>query len=158
MPTEGRIHAINRSDGGVPKLPVDTAEVTPNGLIGDRQRHTDVHGGPERAVCIYSLEVIRRLQAEGHPIEPGTAGENLTLEGLDWSRVDVGCRFVFDGGVELEVAAFCPPCKTIRASFVDEKFGRILQKKHPGESRVYARVLRPGRLGAGESVRLVEPA
>lgn len=158
MPTEGRIHAINLSDGGVPKTPVAEAEVTPTGLIGDRQEDTEHHGGPERAVCIYSLEVIRRLQAEGHPIAPGTAGENLTLEGLDWPAVDVGCRFVFAGGVELEVASFCPPCKTIRASFIEERFGRILQKKHPGESRVYARVLRPGRLGAGESVRLVEPA
>ena len=65
MPTEGRIHAINLSDGGVPKTPVAEAEVTPTGLIGDRQEDTEHHGGPERAVCIYSLEVI---------LPPGGAG------------------------------------------------------------------------------------
>ena len=37
------------------------------------------HGGPERALCLFSLERILELQAEGHPIFPGAAGENITI-------------------------------------------------------------------------------
>ena len=46
------IDQINISQGGVPKLPVDRGEVTSTGLVGDRQRHTQVHGGPQAALCL----------------------------------------------------------------------------------------------------------
>ena len=32
------IHSINLSNGGVPKLPVNEAEVTSNGVVGDSQK------------------------------------------------------------------------------------------------------------------------
>ena len=44
-----------------------------------------VHGGPYRAVCLYAIEAIERLQAEGHPVEPGSVGDNLTTSGIEWS-------------------------------------------------------------------------
>ncbi len=73
----GRIFQINVSNGGVPKFARQQAELTPLGLVGDRQEETDVHGGPERALCLFSLERILALQAEAHPIFPGAIGENL---------------------------------------------------------------------------------
>src|ERR1043166_6472015 len=45
---DGRIFQLNRSDGGVPKLAVREAWLTPTGLEGDRQRDLRFHGGPER--------------------------------------------------------------------------------------------------------------
>jgi MOSC domain-containing protein YiiM len=150
----GVIHQINLSNGGVPKTCVESAFVKTNGIEGDRQEHTDVHGGPERAVCLYALEVIERLRGEGHPIEPGTTGENVTLAGLDWSLVVPGSRLVFDGGVVLEVASYTKPCRLIAASFAADDFNRILQADRPGESRVYARVITEGTIRTGESVVL----
>ncbi|MEY4231744.1 MAG: hypothetical protein RLZZ362_2593, partial [Actinomycetota bacterium] len=35
--TEGRVDALHRSDGGVPKLPADRVEVGFSGVVGDRQ-------------------------------------------------------------------------------------------------------------------------
>lgn len=154
----GRVARINISPGGVPKLPVPRATITRAGILGDRQNDTKHHGGPDRAVCLFSLEVIERLRAEGHPISPGTAGENLTLAGLDWPSVVPGCRLRFAGGVELEVASYCGPCATIRESFTGLNFRRIRQELHPGQSRLYARVIREGELEAGEHVRVVNPA
>jgi MOSC domain-containing protein YiiM len=81
----GKVVSINRSSGGVPKQPVPECRVTESGLQGDRQRDLRFHGGPDRAVCLYPLESILALQREGHPIAPGTIGENLTVSGLDWS-------------------------------------------------------------------------
>lgn len=87
---EGRVEQINASDGGVPKRPLPDGEVTAGGLRGDRQRNLQFHGGPDRAVVLYSLERIHSLQEEGHPITPGAIGENLTVSGLDWDLVVPG--------------------------------------------------------------------
>jgi MOSC domain-containing protein YiiM len=152
----GRIHQINISSGGVPKLPVDAAVIAAGGLVGDGHDDTKHHGGPNAAVCLFSLEVIARLREEGHPIGPGTTGENVTLAGLDWPRVAPGCRLIFDGGVELEITQYTGPCATIRNSFRGLEFRRIKQELHLGESRVYARVIREGQLRTGEQVTLVE--
>ena len=87
----GQIFQINVSSGGVPKTAIVQATVTPTGLTGDRQGTPKIHGGPEKAVCLWSLEVIQQLQAEGHTaLAPGCAGENVTLPGLDWSQVHEG--------------------------------------------------------------------
>lgn len=145
--------SINVSPGGVPKLPVPSADVGPEGLTGDGHRSSN-HGGPDHAVLLFGLDVIERLRAEGHPIGPGTAGENLTLTGVDWANVVPGTRLIFAGGVELEATGYCTPCAKIAGSFKDGDGNRLLHDRHPGDSRVHTRVLKPGRLTAGETFRL----
>jgi len=125
------------------------------GLLGDAHNDTKGHGGPERAVCVYSLERIRSLQTEGHPIDVGTAGENVTVKGVSWDLVVPGTRLELGDNVLLEIASFTSPCKTIRASFMDGKFARIAQKLYPGWSRVYARVLSEGVIRLDDPVQLV---
>lgn len=151
----GRIHQLNCSKGGVPKLPVAEAELTELGLVGDRQKHTAFHGGPNRAVSLYSLELIEQLRAEGHPISPGSTGENVTVSGLDWALLSPGTRLALGGAAVIEITSFATPCGTIRPSFAAGQFKRISQKVNPGASRLYARVLRPGRLAAGQEVRVL---
>jgi MOSC domain-containing protein YiiM len=153
----GRVASLNVSNGGVPKRRVNGAQVSRLGLQKDAHDDTEGHGGPERAVCVYSLERIRALQAEGHPIDVGTAGENVTVEGIDWDQVVPGTRIRLGEQVLLEVASFTSPCKTIRESFIDGKFVRISQKLHPGWSRVYTRVLSEGEIHSGDPVE-VSPA
>lgn len=150
----GTVVSINVSAGGVPKSRVSGAQVSRSGLVGDAQEDTIHHGGPERAVCLYSLERIRSLQAEGHPIDVGTAGENVTVEGVDWDMVVPGAQLRLGDHVLLEVVSFTNPCKTIRASFIDGKFIRIAHKLHPGWSRVYARVLCEGQIHFGDPVEV----
>lgn len=152
---EGRIFQLNVSNGGVPKLAVREAALTAKGLEGDRQRDLRYHGGPERALCLFALERVLELQAEGHPIFPGSAGENLTLVGLEWSGLAPGVRLALGGEAVVEVTSYTAPCKRIAASFAGGDFKRISQKVHPGHSRLYARVLSPGRLAVGQSVKLL---
>jgi MOSC domain-containing protein YiiM len=153
----GVIVSINLSGGGVPKKRVSDAKVSLSGLHGDAHNDYEHHGGPERAVCLYAIERIHALQVEGHPIDVGTAGENLTVEGLDWDLVVPGTRMKLGAEVLLEVASFTSPCKTIKESFIDGRFVRISQKLHPGWSRVYARVLSEGEVRFGDSVELLSP-
>ncbi len=153
---QGRIFQLNSSDGGVPKLAVREALLTPTGLEGDRQRDRRYHGGPERALCLYALERISELQAEGHPIFPGSAGENVTLAGLDWAALKPGSRLALGEEVVVEISSYTKPCRIIAESFLGGGFERIYQKTHPGDSRLYARVLQTGRLAVGQTARLLD--
>jgi MOSC domain-containing protein YiiM len=150
----GRVAAINVSLGGVPKTPVEAAEIRPGGVDGDRQRHLEFHGGPDRALSLFSLDRIDALRAEGHPIGPGTTGENVTLAGLDWEEVVPGARLRL-GPVLIEVTAYASPCKTIRRSFAGGQMTRISQRINPGWSRVYARVLVEGPLRVGDPAEIL---
>ena len=151
----GQIFQLNISAGGVPKLAVREGEVNELGMVGDEHRFLDIHGGPERALCLFSLERILELQAEGHPIFPGAVGENITIAGIDWQQVVPGAQLALGEEVLLEITSYTSPCNTIPASFADGQYQRISQKAHPGWSRVYARVLRGGQLRTGQPVELV---
>jgi len=149
------IFQLNCSAGGVPKRSVDEALLTKTGLAGDRQAKRLIHGGPERALCLYAVELIRRLQVEGHPIAPGTIGENVTIAGIDWPTLEPGARLALGDEVLVEISSYTSPCKSIAASFTDGAFTRISQKIHPGWSRLYARVLKAGQLARGQAVKIV---
>jgi len=144
---------ISVSNGGVPKLPVRSARIGIQGVQGDRQRSTQIHGGPERAVCLFSLEVIDALREEGHAIFPGASGENLTIAGLDWNEVKPGRRLKV-GDVRLEIMSYTAPCMLNAPWFSNSDFSRISQQKHPGSSRVYAKVLTEGVVSVGDAVAL----
>ena len=156
MTARATIAQISISPGGVPKLPVPSARVTELGLEGDAHRDMEVHGGPERALCLFALEQIRALQAEGHMVSPGAIGENLTVEGLDWERVTPGSRLELGTSVVIEITRYTAPCSNIKNNFVNGDIARVSQKRHPGGSRVYARVLKTGTIKQGDPVRLVD--
>jgi MOSC domain-containing protein YiiM len=147
-----RIFQLAISPGGVPKLPLREAHCGALGLDGDGHAHPKIHGGPERALCLYSVEVITALQAEGHPIWPGSAGENVTLTGVDWTTLAIGQRYALGDGVILELTRPTEPCKNIGASFVERNFRRIDHAKQPGWSRWYAKIEREGLLRVGQPV------
>lgn len=150
------VHQVSVSDGGVPKLAVPSATITVGGVAGDRQRNRKYHGGADRAVCLYSLEVIEALRAEGHRIGPGSSGENLTVAGLDWRHLAPGDRLSIGEHVRLEVTSYTTPCRWNAQWFTDGNFTRISQALYPGWSRLYARVLNEGMVKPGDVV-VVDP-
>jgi MOSC domain-containing protein YiiM len=149
-----RIFQLNASSGGVPKLPVRDAAIETNGLVGDVQKNTKIHGGPTRAVCLFSLEVILALQAEGHPIYPGSIGENVTITGLPWSVLEAGQRWALGNEVILVLVKQTDPCKNIAASFIDGNFKRVDHRDDapPHWARWYASVERGGRVRVGDPI------
>ena len=148
------IFQINISPGGVPKLPIHSAEITELGITGDKQKHTEIHGGPERALCLYSLERILELQKEGHPIFPGAAGENITISGTDWDTIKPGTRILLGSAVTIEITRPTTPCKTIHPYFNNDDSNRIHDDKYPGWSRFYAKVITDGKIKIGDPVRI----
>lgn len=148
------IFSLNRSNGGVPKLAVHEAAITAAGMEGDWQEDRKHHGGPTRALSLFSLDHILTMQAEGHPIFPGSTGENITIAGLEWDGLQPGTQLRL-GQIEIEITSFASPCNTIRDSFSDLRSVRISEKVNPGWSRLYASVLKEGTIKVGDQVTII---
>lgn len=151
----GRVHQLSISAGGVPKLPVPWARIGPLGLEGDAHRYRG-HGGPDKAVCLFALEAIERLRAEGHPIGPGAAGENVTTEGVDLGALRSGQRIALGEAVVVEITDPAAPCKTIAHCFSDRDSDRIDGERRPSDVRLYARVISEGEVAPGDAVVVLE--
>ena len=161
--SRGQIASINVSHpGGVPKRPIDRTIITTRGLVGDGQRTKEpVHGGPEKAVCLFGVEQIRRVNADGHHLYPGAIGENLTVSGLDLGGLASGDRLRIGdpaSGPIIQLSDPAAPCKNIAGSFEDWRIARVSHKVRPEDSRWYARVLREGPVVSGDPIELLGAA
>jgi MOSC domain-containing protein YiiM len=143
---------INTSPGGLPKLPKTQAFISQLEVEGDAHNWKG-HGGPNAAVCLYSLEAILTLQAEGHPVFPGALGENFTLSGVDWNLMQPGLQIQVGEEVLLEVVSFAAPCPKIDPYLKDMM--RVSQEELPGWGRPYCKVLQTGTVTIGDTVTLL---
>ena len=150
----GVVVQLNRSGGGVPKLPVEEIVVDRTGVVGDVQ-HTRLHHGREfQALCLWSAEVIDAFAAEGHPLGYGAAGENVTMRGIPWGQVQAGVRLRI-GEVLAEATPWALPCQKNAQWFLAGESGLMHHDRGP-VSRVYAWVLEGGRIATGDEV-VLEP-
>lgn len=148
----GVVISVNVSPGGVPKLPVASSQVRALGLDGD-SHVSPKHGGPLKAVCLYAVEAIERIAAEGHQAFPGAYGENLTVAGLDWAALRTGDRLrIGDAGPLLELTDNATPCAKQAHWFIDERIDRISALTYPEDARWYASVIEEGPVAPGDLV------
>jgi MOSC domain-containing protein YiiM len=144
---EAIVRAVCLGPGGIPKRPVDEAFVGELGLEGDAHLFRR-HGGPRRAVLLFSVEDYASLAADGVRAEmPGAYGENLLTEGLDLNAIVPGERLAVGAELVLEAADVRVPCKTLRA--IDARFPALIV----GRSGRLCAVVRPGRVRAGLAIR-----
>jgi MOSC domain-containing protein YiiM len=155
MSGTGSVAQINVSSGGVPKRAIDLARIDKRGVAGDRQKTLRHHGRPWQALCLWSVEVIESLRAEGHPIAPGSAGENITITGLDWRELRPGIRIQI-GEALIETSLYALPCYQNAQWFLDGDFERMDHRRQRGVSRLYAWVRTGGDVRVGDPV-VVEP-
>ena len=71
------------------------------------------------------------MQAEGHPIAPGSTGENLTISGIDWADLSEGDRLHVGEEVVAEITGPASPCAKNAAWFVDGDFLRMSESRYP---------------------------
>lgn len=152
--SHGVVSQLSTSKGGVPKLALDTVEVSYSGVIGDVQGSRNHHGRPWQALCLYSDELINAFRAQGHTIGRGSAGENITISGLNWAEVRPGVRLRV-GTVLADVQAYAVPCRHNAQWFTDGDFNHM-SSQHGPVSRVYATVREPGQISTGDTV-VLEP-
>ena len=159
----GTLLQINRSRGGIPKLPVSgLVTIDEAGVEGDWQTNRKVHGGPDKAVLMIAAQVIRALAGQGFPIIPGSLGESLTVEGLDPHLWRAGQRYRIGETAVIELTKLRQPCATL------DRYGPPIKKEiydaqcrdgdvlapHWAYGGFYARVLHAGLIAAGAPVVL----
>jgi MOSC domain-containing protein YiiM len=146
------VFQINTSPGGLPKLAITEAFVGET-KVGEDGHNYKGHGGPNAAVCLFSLERILALQAEGHPVFPGALGENLTITGLEWEQLQAGTQLQV-GEVLLEIVSFATPCPKLKPYLTD--IMAVSQEQRPGWGRPYCKVLQTGTVRIGDEVSVIE--
>jgi MOSC domain-containing protein YiiM len=148
-PLAGTILAVCIGPGGIPKQSVSEARARASGLVGDKQRFR-FHGGPNRALCLFSTGDYASLRRDGVACEkPGTFGENVLVEGLDFTQLLPGDHLQLGDEVEIELFDVREPCGTLKS--VDARFPNLML----GRSGFVCRVLREGRLQPGMRVHKV---
>lgn len=137
---------------GLPKKAITHADVTWKGIKGDVQSERKHHGRPWQALCVWSTDAIERLRAEGHPIGPGFAGENITVAHIPSEAFRPGAHFRV-GTVRGFFTAYAIPCKKNSAWFANGDFTRMSHERG-AESRVYAMVTTQGVINIGDTFEL----
>ena len=124
-------------------------------LEGDRQADLTVHGGTEKAIYAYPLEHYAYWQQElpNEALPWGAFGENLTIEGLSETTVNIGDRFRI-GTAEVMVTQPRFPCFKLNLKFGrDDMVKRFLKSRLSG---IYFSVVQEGEVGLGDAIELVK--
>lgn len=158
----GTIVQVNISPGGLPKRPVAEAFIAALGVEGDRQAHSDIHGGPRKAILLIAAETVEALAARGYPVTFGSLGENLTTRGLALRDLRIGDR-LRAGGALVEITQPRGPCTQLDvygSSIKAEIYDPLVQARDPssprwGMSGFYACVLQPGAVRPGDIIAVV---
>lgn len=147
---QAQLVSLNISPGGMPKQPVAEAVVTADGVAGDWQRNRKFHGGPNRAVCVYSEELYAWLAEQGvQPTTPGTIGENFTTRGLDLLRLGKGDRLRVGAECVIEITNVRVPCSQLK------KWDADLPELIVGRSGWVAKVVSDGVVKPGDAIEVL---
>jgi MOSC domain-containing protein YiiM/ferredoxin-NADP reductase len=130
-------------------------DVTALGLEGDEQADRNFHGGPDKAVLHYAREHYAVWRDEA-PTQAalfcaGAFGENLVSSGINETNICVGDIFEI-GSAVLQVTQPRQPCFKLNHRFGLPSMARRVQET--GRTGWYYRVLAPGRIAAGDVIRL----
>ena len=140
---------LNVSGGGMPKLPIESAKVTVDGVEGDWQKNRKYHGGPNRAICIYSVELYDWLNEQGIPLEHGSIGENFTTQGLDLQKLAKGDRLRVGSDCVVEITDVRIPCGQLK------KWDTDLPELIVGRSGWVAKVVKEGVVRKGDTIEKI---
>jgi len=151
-----------RTDGqrGLPKPAVPSLEITYRGAAGDfnNYRTEQMPDDLDQALLLLTEEVLRDLQSDGWPVQPGDLGENLTLAGIPERMLAPGVRLRI-GEALVEVSLACDPCATLyELPYIGRGRGPEFLRRLNGRRGWYARVLEPGIVTPGTPVQLVSRA
>ena len=140
---------------GIFKEPVEgPIEVHSLGLEGDRQANKNLHGGADKAICVYPAEHydLWRDELMKPDLSFGDFGENLTILGLREDTVCIGDRFRI-GSAEVAVTQPREPCITLNA-----RFGLVdlaMRFRNSGRSGFYFSVVKEGSLNRGDKIECI---
>jgi len=126
-------------------------------LEGDEQADLRVHGGPDKAVCVYAADHLPfwRTTLQREDVAPGAFGENFSVSGLVEDQVCIGDIYEI-GSASVQVSQPRSPCWKLGRKWARPDLPKIVIRE--GKTGWYVRVLQPGEVEAGQELRLVQRA
>ncbi|TGE23577.1 MOSC domain-containing protein [Hymenobacter metallicola] len=124
-------------------------------LTGDAQADLKNHGGPDQALCVYPGSHYAFWTTQlGQPMQAGSFGENLTLDG-PYTEQDVclGDIFAF-GAAVVQISQPRSPCYKLGRRWHTPLLPKWLQDS--GRTGWYMRVLQPGQVASTDALTLLE--
>ena len=139
---------------GGAKSPVPRAMLRVSGFEGDGQADRRNHGGPDKAVCVYSSVHYPHWQRMlGRRLAPGAFSENLTVSGIREARVCVGDVFRA-GEAVVQVSTPRTPCDKVAGKNGEKQLSKWISGS--GYTGFYMRVLEEGLVQKGDAFERVE--
>jgi MOSC domain-containing protein YiiM len=146
-------HGRQTVETGIFKKPVaGPVRVTALNLEGDGQADLRAHGGPDKAVYVYSWKNVEfwRKALGREDLVAGTFGENLTVDELLETDVAIGDEFEI-GTARFQVSQPRLPCFKLGIAIGQPDFPGVFQES--GRTGFYLRVLREGVITSGDPIQ-----
>ena len=143
---------------GIYKNPVSTPVLlTSEGVAGDNVVDRRYHGGTDKACYAYGLGAYRYWKTIYPEVEMpfGMFGENLTIDGLDETKLYIGQTFHV-GDATLQVSQPRIPGYKLGIRFGDKSIVKRFQQSD--FSGVYFRVLEQGAVNVGDKLIEIKTA
>lgn len=141
---------------GIFKRPVNTAIwLGKTDVVKDHVIDRKYHGGIDKACYIYSADHYSywRKKFPEVDLHPGFFGENITVEGLNESQIQIGDIFYL-GDARVQVSQPRQPCFKLGIRFDTQKIIKsFISAPFPG---IYVRVIEEGAVKAGDQMHLSE--
>jgi len=124
------------------------------GLHGDAVMDRRFHGGADKALCAYFSDHFPQINtALGLNCSAGSFGENLTISGLDETKVHIGDSFKM-GTAEIQCTEPRQPC--FKLAKIHESPELIHFLRETGFTGAYFRVLKAGQVSPGDELELIQ--
>jgi MOSC domain-containing protein YiiM len=142
---KAKVLSVNISDRtGVVKLPVNTAELRPGGVVGD------AHFGLSdvKQVSLLADESADKMRAMGLTLDAGAFAENITTVGVDLKNLPVGARLRIGESLH-EVSQIGKECH--QGCAIKQQTGTCVM---PTEG-IFTRVIEGGPIKPGDEIAIL---
>jgi len=146
---KGTIYAICTSKTkGIQKEPVDEISLKKNhGIEGDAHA-----GNWHRQVSLLSLTSVNYMKNKGAPVDKGSFGENIIVDGMEVDLLPVGTLLHLGKDVILKVTQIGKECHDMCA------IGKIVGECVMPKKGIFCEVIEEGLLHCGEKIEVIETA
>lgn len=142
---------------GMFKEPVERAKIHTAGIVGDQQGDRRAHGGPEKAVHLFTREAYVRIGAErpdvAELLRPGVLGENLSTSGVTEADACISDVYAL-GSARIQISQPRSPCWKIDHRLDTQNMVPLINAL--GCPGWYFRVLAEGEVAVGDHLWLIE--
>lgn len=141
-----KIIALNTSERkGTQKRPQESVN-----LIVDHGIEGDAHAGNwHRQISFLGQECITEFNQKGASVKPGAFGENIIVDGVDFTTLPIGTK-VLCNGTEMEITQIGKECHDRCQIYF--KMGDCIMPRNG----VFAKVLKGGVISVGDQVEIIK--